>query len=68
MTSHQLALAIALGYGFSLWMTYKIIKSAVKDALIELSAVNDAFRELKAAEKAKAEKEAQEMTTAKIQD
>lgn len=54
MTSHQVALVIAIGYGFSLWMTYEIIKSAVKDAL----------RELKAADK----KEAQETETTKIQD
>lgn len=58
MTSQQFALAIALGYGFSLWMTYEIIKGAVKHALIEL----------KSAEKEAAEKEVQEMTTAKIQD
>ena len=38
MTSQQFALAIALGYGFSLWMTYEIIKGAVKHALIELKA------------------------------
>lgn len=58
MTSQQLALAIALGYGFSLWMTYEIMKASIKDAL----------RELKAADKAQAEKEAQEMTKTKIQD
>lgn len=60
MTKGLLVLMLA-GYALTLWISYEIIKSAVKDALIELSAVKDAFRKLKAAEKAKAEKATEEV-------